>query len=674
MKLKGIHPIEQHIEKLVVGLFAIALLAVLAWQFLGPPNTVKIGQTEVTLDKATDEVARKAADAKARATTERPPLPTGVEAVAVGEQFEGRFRGPVAPARELAAALDNTATPLAGGSEALPVGELTLAPVQLPPPSAPVAGLYAATIDPREVADHRELAAHVPAQLPFDKAWVTVEATFDGAALKRALAGDPDAEGPAQPLPRYWWDGGTGVQILGVQLERQELQPDGSWGKPAPVAPLPGRYAVELAARKPVTAAELATKVRDAAANAQDIRRPDFYALVMGEPWVPPSERGTAAAGPNRAEIERAQAQIGRLDDEIAKLEGELSQAGNEPAQQRRRELLQRRLDEKKRERDRLQQTIAGPETGAAAPSPDADPAAAERATREAAAVIDNPAIRVWAHDITAERGRTYQYRLAVVLNNPIFGREAALKPDQAELAKAPTLISPASPWTEPVRVFDETYYFIVNAEEGGGLTGVPSASAEVYVFSWGYWRRGMIGLQPGDPLAGEIRVPDLSGLIAAVPTSTDPTTPPRGPESRLPGSGVPPAETLERPRPQAPSPNPAPGPAEGAPQRVPMKQVAVSKDVYLLDVVPNPNRGSGAGGGQAFMRNSDGRIEPKDPQAEKSSPEYLLVSRSAARGEDEIRPRQERRQRPRSDERERDRPEAGPREGKGRGPGGGGG
>ena len=45
--MKGISSIEQHVEKLVVALLAIVLVAVLALQFLSSPNRVSMGGEEV---------------------------------------------------------------------------------------------------------------------------------------------------------------------------------------------------------------------------------------------------------------------------------------------------------------------------------------------------------------------------------------------------------------------------------------------------------------------------------------------------------------------------------------------------------------------------------------------------------------------------------------------------
>ncbi|MBY0260822.1 MAG: hypothetical protein K2Q20_00660, partial [Phycisphaerales bacterium] len=52
MRLKGINPLEQHAEKAFLGLFLVAGLGVLAWQFVGKENTVKVGKDDVRLADA----------------------------------------------------------------------------------------------------------------------------------------------------------------------------------------------------------------------------------------------------------------------------------------------------------------------------------------------------------------------------------------------------------------------------------------------------------------------------------------------------------------------------------------------------------------------------------------------------------------------------------------------
>ena len=56
--------------------------------------------------------------------------------------------------------------------------------------------------------------------------------------------------------------------------------------------------------------------------------------------------------------------------------------------------------------------------------------------------------IDVWQHDETAQPGKTYQYRIRVVIKNPLFGTENIAK--DAKLAQEPYLLDPkVAPWSE---------------------------------------------------------------------------------------------------------------------------------------------------------------------------------------------------------------------------------
>ena len=47
MKTKGMKPLEQHVEKLVLGVSLLALVGVAGWQLVHSPNEVKLGSQTV---------------------------------------------------------------------------------------------------------------------------------------------------------------------------------------------------------------------------------------------------------------------------------------------------------------------------------------------------------------------------------------------------------------------------------------------------------------------------------------------------------------------------------------------------------------------------------------------------------------------------------------------------
>jgi len=75
MKLKGVNPIAQHIEKIVLGLTALALLAVISLQFVSQSNQVDTGSRKVSPDQIYNELASSATALQSQITDQSPTLP-----------------------------------------------------------------------------------------------------------------------------------------------------------------------------------------------------------------------------------------------------------------------------------------------------------------------------------------------------------------------------------------------------------------------------------------------------------------------------------------------------------------------------------------------------------------------------------------------------------------------
>jgi hypothetical protein len=261
-------------------------------------------------------------------------------------------------------------------------------------------------------------------------------------------------------------------------------------------------------------------------------------------------------------------------------------------------------------------------------------------------ALLENDAIRIWSHDVTVERGKTYRYRIHVFVNNPIYGHGTALLPDQADLAKPVALRSAESEWSEPVKVDDQSYFFITSAQEQDPVTKGPKAAAEVYVFSWGFWRKGSVNLEPGDSLTAEVKLPDFEKALAAAakpkpdPNQPDAPVPPAPPGEGGGGKNVRPAPGAPQP-PEAPVDPDAPKTAEP----VIFKQVKVENDALLLDVATTAAIGeegfkSQKTEQQAYLRDSSGRIITRVPDQERQKRIYQRIARSATLGEEATQPK----------------------------------
>jgi hypothetical protein len=717
-RLKGINPVEQHVEKIVVGVFALALLGVLAWQFLQPAPTVTVGKKTVPALDAYDEigaVARTTDAAIKRAEPEGAPKDAG-DALKQLASFEERYKGPVVPSRTLAAALDRPA-PTPGGDHGGGKLNVPVAEAQLPAPARPMVASFMATVSPAEVQQHPEVAKVLPPKAPLDKAAVTVECTFDGTALRSALSVKP--EPPAQPIPTNWWEGST--QILAAVLERQTMQPDGSWSKEERVAAMPGRVSFVDQLDKLNSAVELKDRAKWATDHAAEIRRPAYYAVALGDEWMAPSERESheiAMAG-NEQQIRLLNGQRDSLRRSIKSIEDQLARVGQGPAapppppagggggggragggggggvappvappggdnrnnpEEARKRQLTKALDDNKAKLAKVEDQLRA--LGVNIPTdPNAQGAAGAGAagapgakTAAEGPLLNDSNVRVWAHDVFVERGKTYRYRVRLALTNPYFGHGAAMVPEQAErLAKAGVTYTPASEWSDPVSVDPETYLFFTRANEDNAQTGSSaSAQAELFKFVWGRWRKATAQVEPGDRVAAEIKAPDYTQFLAQ---AADPNNPggqnPGGGGGAAPaGGGRPGGRGGGMSAPGGGGNAPVPPPAEGAGgtnvpagAQVPVVTVPVVSDMVVLGV-SSTTQLDGQGSKnvqQVFLRDPAGKVTTRVPDDERADATYGRVSRSAERGQKELTKAPERKapppDRPGDD---RDRPPAG--------------
>jgi hypothetical protein len=654
MRLKGVNPLEQHVEKIVVSIVAVVVLGIVTWQVVGPRSTVKIGAKDVTLDQAYAQIEQRAREAQARMTRAEPPALKAPELTEFAA-FERSMASGVSRAPRLAWTPDYRGPRIGPDEGAGAAGALRVAAVSVPPASTPIAAVVMGSIHPDEIVD--SLRPFLPPKPPYDLATVSVEATFDGTALAKALRHDPDGPGPVQPMPEFWWS--SAFDILAVELQRQELRPDGTWSDPVAVAPMPNRTDVLTELKASLTPAKVKDLARFASENADLVRRPPFYAMLFGEDWVPPSEAqkvGGPASG-SAVEISQWRSRYDAATKEEAAAESALQALTDEP-----KNAVARRNLERRRDTARKNKADAAARLAELGHPVDGSPAAPRTiAVKKDGPLLLEPAIRLWSHDVTVSRGKTYRYRLSVILPNPAYGRGAALAPEMADLAKSPVLRSADSPWSEPVRVPDNTYWFITSAQDAatGGLGGT-HASAEVFAFFAGYWRRGVVGLEPGDAVAGTVRIPDIERLLALRDAGSPspglgggeggyvpPPPPPTGGGGKGGGAVAPGAGGGREDRRQPP---PVSGGAQEPTEPMTFKQLPVTSDAFLLDVAAIPVAAQQGLAGldratvqfQAVLRDSDGRIAVRIPERERSSREYLAVSESARKGEEALRPREE--------------------------------
>lgn len=673
MAVHRINFFEQNCEKIAVGVAAAGLLGVIAWQFVDT-TVVSVGaRKETPIGEVYQTLETQANAVKADLQSRSPILPT-VKGSSVVEDHKKLQEKDVALSlidwRTLPVPTKiGAGVAVDGGARA--DGTYIRIP-DLAKPTKPIAASFVTTIDPAEAVAAPDLAKYIPAVAPHDKAAVSVEATFDG-TLWRAEFEKGNAKGQGKddlrPLARSWW---AQIEVLKVEMLRQELKPDGTWGEVKVVVSMPGR----LDLTKDLGAANLEEAAKTAFSNRDGVLRPEFYRRAMidtnmvGDEWVPPTELAGADAADQ--EKQKLKNDLRKLEQDIARREAAIAEkkkvpatnpGGNRPPggglggpggrnpgggpgtapvkEDPQIKRMEEQLNAKKLEADELRKQL---ESGGAKVK---RPVVVPPIDRDLSPILLDKEVRIWAHDIDAQRGVTYRYQMRLAIVNPLFARGGELRPEDQPKARDAMMYTQVSDWSEPVTVDPEVLYFITTAQGKGGLNTISTAKAEMYKFTWGYWRKGSVSMEPGDGLAARLSVPDSEKIIAEHAPAEQPNNPPGAPAAPpggrqpvAPGGGLGPAP--ERPLPAPGGGAPKPGDKDKPAGTLPTKDEVVSVDAFLLDITTPPEVVTGLGGAasasaQVFMREPDGRIVVRIPERQKNDEIYKRIARSADKGELQI-------------------------------------
>jgi hypothetical protein len=533
MKKRRINPLEAHFEKIVLVVVSAVLLGVVAMQFLTQPNAVQISgsPTPVPPDRVFDRIAQDAEAVLARMRDTSPSLPE-VPEQDVASRFAEVSDMSLADSVRLSAIGESVRLDARdigpSGSDAATVYAMP----QLPRPASLAVGTHRATVDPFFASQDEVLRALLPAEQPLDKVAVSVEGVVNGAALRRSLeqeAGQDDDA--ARPLPLSWWRGN--LELLGVEVEREERTPTGSWGGARVISGLPGvETSLARARQASITPAELVQVAQGARLAAREIAQPAFPPTVAGPEWTRPSEMSDEAGMSDAdREIARLKRQYDALQRRADGLRLQLERIGAGGGggeggiedRGRRRETGdpgRTPVDRDQQQRERIQAQIeavegqmfriAGELADRGAPI---DEQPGQQQTNEPPpplpSLLEAEALPVWVHDLTAEPGKTYRYRMRVVVNNPLYAKDQYLSEAQRDAAASPTLAGGWSDWSTPVEVEADRHFFVVSASESDVIGSGPRAAVEVYQFYYGYWRKGSATLTPGDTISARVSLPD---------------------------------------------------------------------------------------------------------------------------------------------------------------------
>jgi len=680
---------EQNVEKVVMGIVGVALVGVVGLQAIHQPNKVKVGAGEpVQPWEAHKPVERNAQDLLGKVRTPNPPeAPKVTENLA--NELDKKFKAGIVPSSKMASLgaapkIDKTEGPSAVGTE-------KIAELKVNAPTNVIGAAHPATIHPLEQVWHSDLAAVLPAQQPFDKVGVSVEATFNGVALVDALESDPDGDGSIQPIPLgLWQDAMTKsilVDIVQVEMERELVRPaPGSRetaGTKVTIGSMLGRPDMRKVWTDSVrTRADFEAGLTQVRAMSEQIQRPAYYALIAGLAWEEPKEtRDRWMAGNDPALINKLKSELAGAREQLKVAQDELDRLpvpGAQPAGRDNPPPPPPRGGAGNRGGGR-----SGPGTGSGrqAPQPkDQDPATLRlnaqnkvntlkgkvatlerrlgklgvdvaqpatpdqpEATAPVLALHENDEVKLWAHDMTATPGAAYRYRMRVVVNNPLFG--ANLVESQKALGANSLLAGEFSEWSDVVEVDDLSDFFIISASESNPPASIqPSSNAQLFVYYYGKWRQANVGVNPGDVFAAEINVPEYPIFNLAELREKFPADKGVPGQPEMPGMGQPQVDP-RRPGRLAQPPAPAPGALpdaakgqqdvatiEGVSSTMGPKTLAAGVASLFLDAQRLVMPGTDLNNRQrevvaAILRDPNGQVVARNPEAEKSSSSYRRIT-----------------------------------------------
>ncbi len=625
MKLKGVNPFEQHVEKIVLVVVVFVLLGVIAMQFVTQPNTIEVGSREVAPDAIYQVLGEQARSLESQISDTSPRLPDvkDVDLVArydsafeASEEGVGVLPAPLGTGVDVVAALgvDNVTS---GGGNFDEIEALTV-----PVTSSPIAVSRWATLDPFALSENPGLGSlGSGGSQPIDFASVSIEASFSGSDLRKVLEGEDGFPG----VPRLFW-ASTGMAVMGLEVERQKLMDDGSWGPGERIE----RPAMSAMPTNAVRASDPLVRLNEVVGLAQehapDVIRPAFVPTISGPEWEAPSLADSTGRS-SLSEEERLTRKLASLEEELDRVRnagrrtttrpGGGGGGGKTPTRDPRTgpsttsrpggsgndariERIEREIEGVREDLDRLGVEI-------------------DDRTRSGSGTLDvlrEDSLQMWAHDMGVEPGATYRYRTRVAVNNPYFRKGPYL--DEADQAQQALTVDPFargdwSDWSDPVRVGAKELFFVSSASTNT-TTGTPAeVKVELYSMYYGYYRRRSMTLSPGDVLASD--VPVSGDLLLFDRGSADAKAIERYLED---------TDSRDRTLPD--------GVTMGPDRRM------IDLGAYVIEVLADPISSVDDQGGlvrsvSVLLRDRDGSLEERRPAMDTGSTLFEQVSASASEG-----------------------------------------
>lgn len=519
MAKQNVTLIERHVEKIVLGVAGAVLLGVAFFYLIGTPHRVDVQGEQVGPQELYAKIrqqAEAAQDKMKRATPEKNlPLLEGLRIDPQGSPYEfwklpTEFTVayvPLAPA----------APELKGEQR----GKIRLAEIITPSPVVVSTGQASAKLEPPTVLAGVGAGTQVQESLPAvtqDWHWVAV---FSAVHRKDQRDKFDEAQYAADRQR---------LVVAGVEAERQERLPDGSWDTPQIVTGyspqvIPIRKTTELVQLGDGTWAVRDQKeitdykqFLDLPGSQEDVLRPAFQSHLVDYPpdWQAPAElpglaikladfgvitKDHLGALPRPRPVRSSQGKPGSasLAKDRTKLTplqmwNQAKTALDKQQYVEAEELLNQIVKAtdaaenlKKQAEDRLRQNRTNFEKAHHAEARKAEPASG--------AMDLGPDVEpLWLTDLNVTPGKTYRYRLRLLVFNSYVGYATPLE-DPQDSGKV-VLEGQWSDWSEPIQVQPASCLFFSSIRPDTN-----SAKIEIQELVDGKWRTGTQDLKVGDPV-----------------------------------------------------------------------------------------------------------------------------------------------------------------------------
>ncbi|UCG17283.1 MAG: hypothetical protein JSV19_04470 [Phycisphaerales bacterium] len=534
MAKQAVGPIERHVEKGVLGICGLLLLAVIARYLGSSPNRTQIGAESVgpdTVHTALAEEAERLRQAVAREqptpSSERNPVPKLREWMNDFYAAAG-FLDPELRPRPLPPL---PAVPDVGEKARAPGDKIELARF-LPPESvkAEVAGRTVARVEPPVILlEASGVGDTFGDEYEMSFNWVTVSSIYNRNEQERLFR-----EAGYHPGRREHY-------VLGADLQRRERNWDGSYSEwqdittYAPVKPpAPPQVIVMQTGLTPTVPIETredvgyyAEAVRDPL-NQLDLMRPLFPVPEAGDSWKLPEYEGI--------DIQELDDEYFEAADEVGSMRGQDRYADlieETPDADSEEDKIDQAIDDMRRrvkrgfvaveEAEQARSELESLQTQASPGLSRSQSQALEELLNQIDAAIERlrrprgggsgeagqqapprptaPVQVVWAHDLLGDSvvsGKTYQYRMRLRLYNRYCAYPPALK-NPADAEKVVVLTEWSEP-TQDVTIEQDTEFFLASLTRD-------TVKAEIFKWVRGDWVKQSFPLEVGKPITGSKRM-----------------------------------------------------------------------------------------------------------------------------------------------------------------------